>query len=362
MSTSYLAWAKRTLEDPDLPLNLVNSGYPSRELEDLTLPFPDDSILRAPNSYGWPPLSQAIGESYGLDSDHITPAAGATMANYLALKAWITPGDTVLLESPTYQPLRSAIESFGGNIVSLERSEEGKWEVPEQSFLESLKQFQPKLVVLTSPHNPSGRAESCDQLRKFSEWAAAEQSHVLVDTVYADYFDWDPVLLGSAIASGFLTLTSSLTKVLGFGPLRVGWIASSPELTQRYKAELDRVMGCHGGINERLGLACWQERTRLIAEARNRVEFNRNVLQRFLGTQPELTWVDPEAGPLALLGIRGVTDSGPLSSALLQRGVAVAPGQFFGSPAFFRIGLAGDPMELRQALREIGRILPEFLN
>ena len=100
------------------------------------------------------------------------------------------------MESPTYEPLRSAIESFGATS-SLLSDPRRKWEVPERLFWRVV--VQPKLVVLTSP-NPSGRAESCDQLGSFRN-GRRRASHVLVDTVYVDYFDWDPVLLGSAIAS-----------------------------------------------------------------------------------------------------------------------------------------------------------------
>ena len=114
----------------------------------------------------------------------------------------------------------------------------------------------------------------------------------------------------------------------------------------------------HGGINERLGLACWRTNP-LDCRSRNRVEFNRNVLQRFLGTQPELTWVDPEAGPLALLGIRGVTDSGPfIRSAPARRSGGARSILRFSA---FELDLQVTPWNCAR-LCEIGRILPEFLN
>ncbi len=360
MTTSYLAWAKTTLEDTGVPLNLVNSGYPSRELEDLSLPFPDESILRAPNANGWNPLMSALGESYDLSRDTITVTAGATMANYLVLKSWIRPGDPILIESPSYQPIYHAAENLGATIFPLHRSFQDHWQLSWSALHLALETHRPKAVVITSPHNPSGRPETAAELARLANSVAACGSHLIVDTVYADYFNWNPKDLRKSIEDGNLTVTSSLTKVLGFGPLRVGWIASAIPHTQTYKTGVDQVFGCHGGINERLGLACWQERGRFIEEARRRVAFNREVLMRFLSTEPALEWFDPGGGPLAFIRLRGNPNSASFCAELRNRGVAVVPGYFFDAPAFFRVGLAGKPMEFRQALREMGRILPDF--
>src|ERR1051326_1373980 len=97
----YLEWAKTRAA---APFNLAASGvenYPTQELP-ITLA---EIELNGVNFYGYPPLQAAVAAKCGVDLECVVAAAGASMANHLAMAAVIRPGDEVLIERPTYDPL-----------------------------------------------------------------------------------------------------------------------------------------------------------------------------------------------------------------------------------------------------------------
>src|SRR4029077_17118893 len=76
-------------------------------------------------------------------------------ANFLAFAALISPGDEVLVERPAYDPLLGALKLLGARIARFDRRREDGWAVDPDRVRAALSP-KTRLVVLTSPHNPTG--------------------------------------------------------------------------------------------------------------------------------------------------------------------------------------------------------------
>ena len=63
--------------------------------------------------------ASAIAERYGVTPDQVVAADGTSMANFLAMAALISPGDEVLIEHPTYEPLLGAASFLGADIKAV---------------------------------------------------------------------------------------------------------------------------------------------------------------------------------------------------------------------------------------------------
>ena len=69
----------------------------------------------------YPPLRDAIARRYDVSIEQVVAADGTSMANFLAMAAMISPGDEVLVERPTYEPLIGAASFLGASIKRFER-------------------------------------------------------------------------------------------------------------------------------------------------------------------------------------------------------------------------------------------------
>src|ERR1051325_6684770 len=180
--STYMHWAKTR---PKASYDLALSGI-------LNLPFPEleakieDIDLNGENSYGYPPLIDALAKHCKVERDSVVTISGGTsMANHLAMAAAIEYGDEVLIEEPTYEPLLALANYFGAKVKRFARSFENEFRV-DLDDLESKIRNRTKLILLTNLHNPSSTLIDEDKLRRIGEIADRVGARVLVDEVYLE--------------------------------------------------------------------------------------------------------------------------------------------------------------------------------
>ncbi len=351
----YLLWAKSR---QPAPLDLAGSNLFACTLVDL--PGARDAVdLTAPNDAGYPPLVEQIAARYGVDPDRVATANGCSGANFLVVAALVGPGDEVLVEQPAYDPLIGACHLMGARVRRFRRPADARFQVDTDDLR---RQVSPttRLVIVTSPHNPSGVRIDRDALFDIGEVAARVGAHVLVDEVYQDAAALaanaaaEPAaLLGEAFVS-----TNSLTKLYGLAGLRCGWAVGAPALAERLRRTRDVVENAGTAPANLLSALAFARLPALAERARGLLGANLQVARPFFAAHPQLELVEPPSASIAFPRLRGVPDAGPFVGALLERhGVAVAPGRFFDSPAHFRVSLAGATTVLRDGLERLGEAL-----
>ena len=85
----------------------------------------------------------------------VTTAQGASGANFLVCAALLEPGDDVVVETPGYDPLFAAPRLLGARVIHFERDFADGFAVNPQRVRRAMTP-RTRLIVLTSPHNPSG--------------------------------------------------------------------------------------------------------------------------------------------------------------------------------------------------------------
>ena len=167
--------------------------------------FPDDvgpenlrqaaanAVIEGPNQYppmmGLPELRQAVAAHnkrfYGLDVDWQTEVmitSGATEALADCLLALIEPGDEVVLIEPLYDCYLPMVKRAGG-IPKLVRIAPPKWELDIQAIADAFSD-KTKLILLNSPHNPSGKVFTNDELQTISDLVIKHDAYAVCDEVY----------------------------------------------------------------------------------------------------------------------------------------------------------------------------------
>ena len=125
IGSEYMHWAKTC---SGARFNLATSGLGNLKFRELKVTL-DDLEITGDSGYGYAPLQQALGARLGLTPDSIVTAAGASFANHLAMAALIRPGDEVLIEQPTYEPLLSLVAYLGAEIKRFARRFEDRFQI-----------------------------------------------------------------------------------------------------------------------------------------------------------------------------------------------------------------------------------------
>lgn len=189
----------------------------------------------------------------------------------------------------------------------------------------------PQLFFVNSPANPSGRILGADHLRKVVEWARSSGTIVVSDECYLEFaWDAEPMsLLHPDVCGGDhtgLLVVQSLSKRSNLAGYRAGFVAGDPALVRELLA-----------VRKNLGLMVpWpvQEAARValdddahVDEQRERYRSRRSVLRQAL--EGAGFAIDHSEGSLYLWATRGLPARETVDW-LAERGILVAPGDFYG--------------------------------
>ena len=347
----YMAWAKLR---PSPRYDLAGSNLlacPVAELESAESLDPGGA-----NSEGWEPLVERIAARYGVATDQVATAGGCSGANFQGFAAVVEPGDEVIVERPGYDPLLGALELIGARILRFERRLEERWAVDPDRVRAAITP-RTRLVVITSPHNPTGVVTPPEVIDRLVEDAAAVGAYVLVDEVYLDsVYRNRPA--PSATRHERLISTSSLTKSYGLGGLRAGWVLANPAVARAARRVRDVLDVCGALPAERMAVIAFHRLDALAERARTILQPNAERVRQFLSARPGLQWVAADGGTMVFPRIPGVRDTRQLASELMERHqTAVVPGAFFDAPEHIRIAFGADADTVTAGLSALGQVL-----
>jgi aspartate/methionine/tyrosine aminotransferase len=256
----------------------------------------------------------------------VVSADGTSMANFLAMAALISPGDEVLIEHPTYEPILGVASFLGAKINRFQRKASEAFRL-DPAIVKAALSDRTKLIVLTNLHNPSGTLAEEAELRAIGKLGA----RVLIDEVYLDASGQrSAVHLGPEFV-----VTNSLTKVYLFG------------VNQAHQAE-------------RLGCIAFDHIDQVIGDEPAMLASNRQLFNHFLATRDDLECAPAVHGITAFPWWNG-GDTQRLDDHLRANyDCAVVPGRWFELPDHFRVGFGIPADVFSEALTRLGRGLDDL--
>ncbi len=304
-------------------------------------------------------LREALRRAYRVDDDMIALTNGAQHADFLFFLTHLTAGDTAVVETPTFMPIRQQVKAVG-RAIDLPRSPAEDYAPELGEITEHLRQGA-RAVALTNLHNPSGAMLDEDLLAGAVEEASRRGAHILCDEVFRE-MSYGPVPRGAYQLGEAGVSVSSVTKLNGLRGLRVGWLLGPPSVAGRVEA-------ARMYTSYRLPV----HSSRCAAEAvRRRDWFRERVLHRARESLPALEgWLQgekriscrlPQGGLMSHLVLPPDIDDMALSERLLDRGVAVGPGRYWGAPGTIRATFSCPRPQLEEGLEHISAVLDEISN
>jgi len=354
-ASPYMEWAKTR---STARFNLSRSGVPDQPLAAIGASLDDVETSGGGDGYGWTPLLETIARRFGTSPDCVVHLPGTSMANFVALAGLLSPGDDVVAESPTYELIVSAARFLGANVVPFIRRPEDEFRVDPEDVARAVTP-RTRLVALTNLHNPSSALIPDDTLFRVGTIAREAGARVLVDEVYLEALYETPPRTAHRLGPEFV-VTSSLTKAYGLSGLRCGWVLAERDVARRLWRLNDLFGANHARPAETLALRAFAKLDELAPGFNQMLETNRDRLHAFLRTRADLACYVPPQGtvvfPKLLTG-----EVGRLCSRLREAyETTVVPGEFFGRPAHFRVGLSVETDTFREGLARLGQALDDL--
>jgi len=192
-----------------------------------------------PPGAGIPELRQAIAAHqkrfYGFDLDpdtQVLVTAGATEAIAAALIELMEPGDEAIAFEPYYDSYAASVAMAGGTRVPVTLRPPGFR--PDLDALRAAITPRTRLILLNTPHNPTGVVFTPAELAVVAELACEHDLLVISDEVYEHMvFDGTHVPIMSLPGMAERTVTiSSAAKTFSFTGWKIGWVTGSPEVVR----------------------------------------------------------------------------------------------------------------------------------
>jgi aspartate/methionine/tyrosine aminotransferase len=295
-------------------------------------------------SQGLPALRAEVAQLYQtLTPDQVlilTPEEGI----FIAMHAWLEPGDHVIAIAPAYQSLSEIARSIGCTVTPWTLTPQGSgWRLDLDQLARS---FTPRtrLLVINFPHNPTGYLPMRAELDAILDLARQHGVYVFSDEMYR-LLEHDPARRLPSVCDLYakgITL-SGLSKSFALPGLRMGWLATrAPDLMERWLAFKDYTTICHSAPSEVLALVALRAKDILLERNLRLIQTNLALVGSFFAQYPTLfKWLKPDGGSIAFPAWTGPGSVEAFCQAILEeQGVMIVPGSIFDFPGqHFRLGL-----------------------
>lgn len=303
-------------------------------------------------------LREAIAQLYGPGvtacAVQVTIGAQGALAILFALAA--EPGANVVVPAPGFPAYTAVARALGLDTRRYPLRVENDFRPLVEEILERI-DGRTTLVLVNSPHNPSGATLPSQDLDRLITGSRRWGASVVCDEVY------HPLYLGAAEPTAArheeIIVVSSLSKAFGLSGLRVGWIVDrDPVRRRRYPDAHAYLAIAMPALCELLGLHALRHREALLARAKTVIARNVGVFRSLVEAFPEqLGWVPPSGGTTAFPWLRQSGDATDLCETAAANGVLLAPGRCFGAPRHFRVGFGAEAAAFRTGVERLGEIL-----
>jgi len=299
------------------------------------------------------------GSNYTVEECLVT--VGGKQAIFEAMSAVLNDGDEVILPVPHWVTFLEIIKYEGAKPVLLETSESENFAVHAKA-IEKLITPKTRLIIVNSPHNPTGAVVPPGEMEKILALAIRHNLLLISDECYC-HFVYDgrkPFSLGSSREREHLLIVDSFSKTYAMTGWRVGFALGPARLLANMLKLQSHSTSNPNSIAQKAALAAVegpQEPVHaMLAEYRHR----RDRLMEGLKSIPGLRCVPPHGAFYAYPNVGyylkqdGLGDTSVLAERLLEEAhVAVVPGTAFGTHEHIRISYATSMDHINEGLRRM---------
>jgi aspartate/methionine/tyrosine aminotransferase len=351
------------LYEHDIEFNLAASTGPSWTLNELLSLAGEEQRQRFLNhkvAYSRPAgadgLRAAIADMQGVNVDTVQVVTGASEALLVLMWLAAEPGANVILPQPGFTTFSALPESLllETRYYAVRKENEFRIDIEE---IRKLADRNTKLILLNSPHNPTGATLSDADLDSLHEFTASRGIQLVSDEVY------HPIYHGQATKSAarlpHATVIHDFSKAFPLSGVRTGWmIEHDLKRRERYWNARAYFSISNNTAGEMLAEVAMRHRDTVLGKTQETATQNLRQLDAFMTEHREtFGWIPPRGGMTAFPWLLSGENSRSFCQGAAEQGILLAPGDCFDAPSHFRLGFAAMTDQFPLALDRLGEFV-----
>jgi succinyldiaminopimelate transaminase len=315
-----------------------------------------------PRAPGLPELRKAIADwlarRFGADVDperELIPTYGSKEAIFLfPLVACGAEQDLVLIPEPAY-PVYERGARFAGARAQLVPLEENRGWLPDLDAIDDETWRRCAIFWVNYPHNPTGAVAPLSFFEELAERAREHGFYLASDEAYTElWFDAPPPSAVELADRRNVVVFQTLSKRSSMTGYRSGFVCADPEVIGALRSFRPNTGTAPQEFVQRASVVAWNDETH-VAEMRERYARKRALLAPLL----DLAARSSEATFYLWFRVPASESSEEFATRLLEHGVVVAPGSFFGpsGEGYARLALVPSLEECERAAAILGEVL-----
>ncbi len=339
-------------------LGLGEPGFPFPEVvvDEVHRILEEGKLGYTPNA-GLPALCRQIRDYHGgRETQKVCVTSGSQEALFDVLFTLVGPGDEVLVPNPGYVSYPTVTRLAGGVPISysLKGSDDFAF---SPAALEECITPRTRVIILSTPSNPTGRCLTLQQLEEVSRIAREKNLVLVSDEIYREIYYKKKPPPSLTDASDDAVVLSGVSKMASMTGWRVGWVLGPAELVDRVTVMHQSNSICASTLSQRATLKLFTpEGRREVEDQRKRHSASFGFVTDWLDQHLEQPYVRPEGAFYLMLSVKSLDrQSLDVSLELLEDGVATIPGSAFGSEGegYLRISFAGERSSVEDGLSRL---------
>jgi len=299
------------------------------------------------------------------DRSNVVVAAGAKPVIWNILSALLDAGDEMVFADPAYPAYASCAGYLGANAVPvpLLESKDFRLDLDELAAKLSAKT---KVLVINSPHNPTGGVLTLDDLKTIADLAQRHDITVISDEIYSRNI-YDAEFVSIATLPGMRERTiivDGFSKAYAMTGWRLGYAIMPPDIARTVTLFNNNTFSCVATFVQYAGIAALEGPDEPVVAMVEEFRRRRDALVAGLNRLPGVSCKTPEGAFYAFPNVSQITtDDRKLASFILeQAGVGNLGGSCFGAAGkgYLRFSYATSLEEIGFALERMAEALPHF--
>jgi aspartate/methionine/tyrosine aminotransferase len=308
-------------------------------------------------------LRAAIADMHGVSVDTVQVVTGASEA--LLILFWLAAeaGANVILPQPGYPPFSALPESLGIEIRYYALRRENGFAIDLEE-IKRLADRNTKLILVNSPHNPTGATISDAELDSLHEFTASRDIQLVSDEVYHPIYhaQYQGQATRSASRLPHATVIHDFSKAFPLAGVRTGWMIEHDAKRRELYWNARTIFSISNNTaGEILAEIAMRHRNIVLGKTQETATRNLRHVASFMSEHREtLGWIPPRGGSTAFPWLLSGENSRPFCQAAADQGMLLAPGDCWDAPSHFRLGFAAMTDKFPEALHRLGEFVKSW--
>lgn len=291
-------------------------------------------------------------------SSQVAVSCGAKHSIFNIIQVLVDDAEEVIIPAPYWVSYPEMVKVAGGVSRFINTTAKSKFKITPDQLKENINP-KSKLLILSSPSNPTGMLYSKSELEAIAEICVKNNIFVLSDEIYEKlvYDNQKFSSIGSLGKDIFdLTITvNGVSKAYSMTGWRIGYCGASSEIIGFVNKFQDHSTSNPTSISQMAALQALREPETEIISMRNEFEKRRNLMMAALNNIPQISYVKPDGAFYIFCDFSKLGDVSAVSKRILDEAkVAIIPGEGFGAKNCVRLSFATSSERIEEGIRRIG--------